>query len=68
MPPKKYAVITINVSPEERDRVHELAQQRGYKITSDYLRMLIEEDAAAHGVELKFEVDRGGYRGRDEES
>lgn len=65
MPAKKYTVLMINVSPEERDQVHALARQRGYKITSDYLRMLIETDAKAHGAEIKFDVDRGGYRERD---
>jgi hypothetical protein len=64
MTKKKYTAVTINLSASERDQVHDLARRRGYKITSDYLRALIEADAAAHGEVIEFEVDRGGYRER----
>lgn len=67
MPLPRYSVISINMSPGERDQVHALARKRGFRITSDYLRHLIEEDAKAHGDEMKFTVDRGGYRGGDKQ-
>ena len=63
MPDKRYTIISVNVSTDERETVNQLAKDRGYKFTSDYLRALIEADAAAHGVNFKFDVDRGGYRG-----
>ncbi len=62
--PKKDAAIFISVTESERETVKQLAQGRGYTITSDYLRALIEADAAAQGVEFKFDVNRGGYRER----
>lgn len=62
---KDYVILGINVSPEERAEVHRLAKERGYKITSDYLRYLIEQDAKANGVEIKFDVNRGGDRRPD---
>lgn len=60
--PKDYKTIPLNVSEKERDRVHALARARGFAITSDYIRSLIEADAKAQGEDFKFEVNRGGYR------
>lgn len=65
--PKNYATIVLNVSPDERDQIHDLAHKRGYKITSDYVRSLIEADAKAAGDNLKFDVNRGGFRGAKKE-
>lgn len=62
--PKKDAAIFVSVTETERETVKQLAQGRGYAITSDYLRALIEADAAAQGVDFKFDVNRGGYRER----
>ena len=61
---KKSTVILVNVTEAEREQVKSLGRARGYEITSDYLRSLIEADAAAQGVSFKFEVNRGGYRER----
>jgi hypothetical protein len=61
---RKTTNVMINVKPEERDYVNELARKRGYKITSDFIRALIEGEAAAAGDDFKFEVNRGGYRER----
>lgn len=60
------AAIRIVVTEAERDQVAALAKQRGYGFTSDYIRALIEADAQAHGETFSFEVDRGGYRERKE--
>ncbi len=62
MSPEGYKTIIINLSDAEREHVHTLARNRGFKITSDYLRSLIEADAKAQGDGFKFEVNRGGYR------
>lgn len=64
MSEKQTVMLGINVSTKERDEVHKLARQRGYKITSDYLRDLIIADAKAHNIEIEFDLNRGGYRGR----
>ncbi len=64
MPPKGYTSLSVNVSPKELEAVNELAHDRGFDITSDYVRHLIEEDAKAHGKAVKFAVKRGGYRER----
>jgi hypothetical protein len=61
---KKSTVILINVTEAEREKVKALGRSRGYDITSDYLRSLIEADATAQGVDFKFDVNRGGYRER----
>lgn len=59
----KDSAVVINVSGDEREKVNELARKRGYKITSDYLRMLISEDAKKHNLNVDFDVNRGGWRG-----
>lgn len=56
--------LTIPMSKAELDLVHRIARKRKVKITSDYVRQLIEADAKKVGVDLTFEVDRGGYRER----
>ncbi|MBZ0293567.1 MAG: hypothetical protein K8L99_13450 [Anaerolineae bacterium] len=61
MPPKK-SFFGFNVTHEEREKIHQLAQKRGFKITSDYLRHLLIQDAEAQGETLIFELDRGGDR------
>jgi hypothetical protein len=47
--------LTINVTPEERQRIEELAQQRGYAAPGDYLLALVESDAE----EFDFETREG---------
>lgn len=61
--PKNYATIVLNMSANEREQIHDLARKHGFKITSDYVRSLIEADAKAVGGNFKFEVNRGGFRG-----
>jgi hypothetical protein len=54
--------LTVLMSEGELTAVHGLARNRGFKITADYVRALIEADAVTQQVALKFEVDRGGNR------
>lgn len=61
--PKGYATIVLNMSPEEREQIHDLARKRGFEITSDYVRSLIELDSKVSGDNFKFKVNRGGFRG-----
>lgn len=37
-------VLTIDLTPEDRQRIEELAQKRGYNAASDYLLALVEAD------------------------
>jgi len=37
-------VLTIDLTPEDRQRIEELAQRRGYNAASDYLLALVELD------------------------
>lgn len=62
---KKY--LNVAMTESELQTVHSLAQRRGYKITADYIRDLIIQDARSHGEDMTFNVDRGGYRGGDKE-
>ena len=45
-------LLGIHVSVEERDRIHDLARQRGFEELDAYLRSLIESDAKAQGEKL----------------
>lgn len=54
--------VCIVVTNDNRDQIAEYAAQKGYRIVSDYLRSLIEEDMRANGVKIDLSVDRGGYR------
>lgn len=56
--------IIIAVSEKQRSAVHSLSEKRGFSITADYIRRLIEADAESVGIALDLSVDRGGYRGR----
>ena len=58
--------LQIPMSKAELEFVNSFARKRGKKITSDYVRALIEADMAAHGEAFTFEVDRGGFRERKE--
>lgn len=57
--------LNVTLPPDQLQQVHSLARLRGFKITSDYIRSLIETDARLAGVALMLPVDRGGYRGAD---
>jgi hypothetical protein len=39
--------LTIDVTPEERERIEERAHRRGYEAPEDYVRALIESDLEA---------------------
>lgn len=54
----------IAMTEEEKELVKGFAQERGFKVTADYIRNLIEQDRARLGKPFKFDVDRGGYRRR----
>lgn len=56
--------IHILVTEENRELISAHAGQRGFKVTADYIRLLIQEDMKAHGAEIDLGVDRGGYRER----
>lgn len=57
----------ITMSDADLQVVHQAARDRGFKLTSDYVRALIEADLSAQGIEFRFSVDRGGYRERRSE-
>lgn len=59
--------LCIPMSTEELAHVHEIARGQGFKVTSDYVRRLIEQDVASRGDSFTFAVDRGGYRGEKPE-
>jgi hypothetical protein len=59
------SALSVPMTDDELDQVHKLAKNRGYKVTADYIRNLIEMDAKGQGQSFKFKVDRGGYRGGD---
>jgi RNA 3'-terminal phosphate cyclase len=54
--------ISIAVSVENRNKIAAYAAQKNYKVTSDYIRRVIEADMRANGVDIDLSVDRGGYR------
>jgi hypothetical protein len=37
--------LVIDLTPEERQRIEDLARQRGYEAPADYLKALVESDA-----------------------
>jgi hypothetical protein len=59
--------LNITMRQEDLEVVKKTAQKRGFKVTSDYLRNLIEKDKEAHNEPFKFTVNRGGYRKRSSE-
>lgn len=67
--PKKASTtaIALLMSFENRDRINAFAEQQGYKVTSDYIRSLIETDMRSKGAEIDLSPDRGGYRIRNED-
>lgn len=42
----------------EQDQIEALARRRGFKTVRDYMRALIEQDAAQHGESLPLEDER----------
>jgi hypothetical protein len=50
-------VLSIAVTPDEKQQIEEMAHKRGYKAPDEYLRALIESDAEAHGEKLAFDDD-----------
>lgn len=37
--------LTLDLTPEERQKIEELARQRGYTAPADYIKALVESDA-----------------------
>lgn len=54
----------ILVSESNRTRINKYALSKGFKVTADYIRELIERDMQANGEDINLSVDRGGYRER----
>lgn len=48
--------LTINVTPEQRQKIETLAHERGYNALDDYLLALVELDAEDEGDLPKAEV------------
>jgi hypothetical protein len=67
--PKKASTtaIALLMSFENREKIGVFAASQGYKVTSDYIRNLIEADMKAKGVDIDLSPDRGGYRIRNED-
>ena len=55
--------LKVLMSADDLAKVHALARLREFGITADYIRFLLEQDAAELGIPLDFDIDRGGYRG-----
>jgi hypothetical protein len=64
MPDK--VVLTINVTPEQRQRIEALAQERGYPSPDDYLLALVELDAEDEDELTKEELLANLRQGLDE--
>lgn len=54
--------IHILVTEENREHINAYAAQRGFKVTADFIRHLIEVDMKENGEVINLEVDRGGKR------
>lgn len=54
--------LSIPMSHDEIASVHNTAKRRGYAVTADYVRALLERDIQSDNQEFRFEVDRGGDR------
>jgi hypothetical protein len=52
-------VLTLEVTPEERQRIEELARQRGYSAPDEYLLALVESDSAARQTEVDLDTKAG---------
>lgn len=67
--PKKASTtaIALLMSFENREKITDFATSQGYKITSDYIRNLIQSDMRSKGVDINLSPDRGGYRIRNED-
>lgn len=48
--------VVLEMTPEERERLETLARQRGYAASADYVRALIEIDAA-QGITVEDDDD-----------
>lgn len=58
--------IQIYLSQEALEDVTEHARAKGYKITAEYVRKLIEDDMEKDGKAVDFGIERGGYRERQD--
>ena len=54
--------LSIPMSHDEIASVHSAAKRRGYAVTADYVRALLEHDIQSDNQGFCFEVDRGGDR------
>lgn len=49
--------LVITLTPEEREKIDELAHRRGFQASDDYVRALVDFDAAQQGEAALFETD-----------
>lgn len=56
--------IQIYLSQEALEEVTQHARDKGYKVTTEYVRDLIQKDMEGDGKVIDFGIDRGGYRER----
>lgn len=59
-------MIAVHVTESDRDAVRTLAMRRGHVSVSDYIRALIEADAAQLDGKVGFKFDVAGWGGRRE--
>lgn len=52
----------LNLSDHERERLETLAQRRGFQAADDYLKALVDADAAQMGEDLPFDEDEVDIR------
>lgn len=53
---KEHVTLSITLTTDERDRVVEIARERGFNTPDEYVRSLIEADAMENG-EVDYEDD-----------
>lgn len=62
--PRKVGQVALSI-PMSRDEiasVHSAAKRRGYAVTADYVRALLERDIQSDDRGFRFEINRGGDR------
>lgn len=62
MPRKNVELIQIHVPIGAREKITTCAKNKGYPVTSDYIRTLIEADMKTQCEDIDLSVDRGGDR------
>jgi hypothetical protein len=63
MTDQERVLLGIEITPEKRQQIEDMAHRRGYDAPDDYLRALIEADAKAHGETLTLDDDEDPIEG-----